>query len=169
MPLLRRTLLKAGLGTSNTSCRHFFAFVPNPLLFDTFSEHPILYSPYLFCVPLLSQPTFAVTCHHRYINQSTSLNGLPFSFTCIQPTFLYLEHLITLLLPTFTLNFLFSHTLPNSLTGIHNFSSDSATSAVSSANNSWFTSHLPPYTLSSSKDFPTSLHSPLAPHYPYTH
>ena len=52
-----------------------------------------------------------------------------------------LEHLITLLLPTFTLNFLHSHTLPNSLTNLYNFSR-SATSAVSSASYSWFISNL---------------------------
>ena len=34
--------------------------------------------------------------------------------------------------------------LPNSLTSLHNFSSESATSAVSSANNSWFISNLFP-------------------------
>ena len=45
----------------------------------------------------------------------------------------YLEHLITLLLPTVTLNFLLWHTLPKTLTTLHNFSSESAISAVSSA------------------------------------
>ena len=49
----------------------------------------------------------------------------------IRPLFPYLEHLITLPLPAFTLNFLLSHTLPNSLTSLHNFS-QSATSAGSS-------------------------------------
>ena len=47
--------------------------------------------------------------------------------------------------PTFTLNSLLSHILPNSLTSLHNFSSESATSAVSSANNSLFISNLPPW------------------------
>ena len=46
-------------------------------------------------------------------------------------------------LSTFTLNFLLSHILPNSLTNLPNFYSESATSAVSSANNSWFISNLP--------------------------
>ena len=56
-----------------------------------------------------------------------------------------LDHPITLLLPTLTLNFLLSHTLPNSLTNLHNFFSASATTAVSSANNSWFISNVPPF------------------------
>ena len=43
----------------------------------------------------------------------------------------------------FTGNFLLSHILPDSLTSQHNFSSESATTAVSSANNSWFISNLP--------------------------
>ena len=52
------------------------------------------------------------------------------------PSFPYLEHLVTLLLLTYTLNVLLSHTLPNSLISLQKFSSESATSAVSSANNS---------------------------------
>ena len=76
--------------------------------------------------------------------------------TCIRAPLPNLEHLITLLLATFTLNFLLSHTLPNSLTNLPNFSSESATSAVSSANNSWFISNLPPLALSSSNPFPST-------------
>ena len=37
----------------------------------------------------------------------------------------------------------FSHTLPNSLASLHNFSSESATCDVSSQNNNWFISNLP--------------------------
>ena len=54
-------------------------------------------------------------------------------------------------------NFLLSHTLPNSLSSLHNFSSVSATSAVSSANNSWFISNLKPFALSNSSPFPRTL------------
>ena len=39
----------------------------------------------------------------------------PFSITCIRSPLPYLEHLTILLLPTFTRNFLLSHTLPKSL------------------------------------------------------
>ena len=95
-----------------------------------------LYTPHSFCVPhlfyILHQLPLATP---RYLKQSTSSNGLPFSITCIRPQFPFLEQLITLFLPTFTLYFLLSHILPNSLTSLHNFS-ESATSAVSSANNS---------------------------------
>ena len=80
-----------------------------------------------------------------------------FSITCIRSTLPYLEHLITLLLSSFTLNFLLSHTLPHSLTNLHNFSSESATSAVSSANNSLFISNLSPFALRSSNPFPSTL------------
>ena len=63
----------------------------------------------------------------------------------------------TLHLPTFTLNFLLLHTLPNSFTSQHDFSSESANGAVSSANNSWFISNLPPSVLSSPSPFPSTL------------
>ena len=86
------------------------------------------------------------------------MNSTPFS---------YLEHLITLLLPTFTLNFLLSHNLPNSLTILPNFSSESDTSPKSSANSSWFISNLalfisnqPPYfsqTWLGSSPYPSTL------------
>ena len=123
-----------------------------------FSALPKLYTSHSFYAPhpfhILHR---SATCDPRYIKQSTSSNSSPFSITCIQSLFPYLEHLITLLLATFTLNFLHPHTLPNSLTNIPNFSSESATSAVSSANNSWFISNLPPITLSSSDPFPSTL------------
>ena len=60
------------------------------------------------------------------------------------------DHLITLLIPTFNLNFLLSHTLPNSLTSLHNFSSESAPRAASSVNHSWFISNRLPFTLNNS-------------------
>ena len=44
----------------------------------------------------------------------------------------------------------FAYSTMHSLTSLPNFSSESATSAVSSANNSWFISNLPPFTLRSS-------------------
>ena len=68
-------------------------------------------------------------------------------------------------LPPFTLNFLVSRTLPNSITSLLNFSSESATSAVSSANNSWFISNLPPFTSTVPALSQAPLHSPLAPHH----
>ena len=77
---------------------------------------PLIHSLY----HILSHPPSAATCDPRYVKQSNcSSNCPPFSITCIRPPFPYLEHLITLLLPTFTLNFLLSHTLPNSLTSRH--------------------------------------------------
>ena len=102
--------------------------------------------------------TSAATCDPRYIKQSASSNysTLNFSLTCIRPSFPYLEHLITLLLPTFTLNNLLSHTLPNSLTSLHNFS-ESATIAVTSVNISWFISNMPQLTLSSYISFKSTL------------
>ena len=134
------------IGTITPSYRHFFTFFPNLLLFSTlFSAPHSLYPLLILCPTSLSQPLSVDTYGPRYLKRSSSLNGSPFSLTCIRPPFPYLEHLITLLLPT-TLNFL-SHNLPNSLTSLHNFCSKSATSAVSSANNSWFISMLPPFTL----------------------
>ena len=78
----------------------------------------------------LSHPPSAATSDPRYLKQSTPYNGSPFSITCIRP-FPYLGHLTTLLLPTFTLNLILSHALPNSLTSLYKFSTESATSAVS--------------------------------------
>ena len=120
------------------------------------------------CIPLFHSVhhnpfTSSISCHLRpqVLRKSTSYNGLPFVLACRRTPFPYLEHLITVLSPTFTFNFFLSHTLPNSPTSLHNFSSESATSlrpascwkwtspsvlraptttsAVSSAYNSWFT------------------------------
>ena len=104
---------------------------------------------FILCTTSISHPPSAATCDPGHLKQSTSSNGSPFSITCIRPPFPYLEHLITSLLSSYTLNFLFSHTLPNLLTSLRNFS-ESATSAVPSANNSWLISILPPFALSSS-------------------
>ena len=58
--------------------------------------------------------TSSISCHLRsqVLKQSTSSNGSPFCITCIRPPLPYVNHLITLLLPTLTVNFLLSHTLP---------------------------------------------------------
>ena len=117
----------------------------------------MLYTPPSFCIPHPFHIIHHPSCIPKYLKPTTSSNGSLFSITCIRPPFPYLEHLITLLLPTFTLIFHLSHTLANSLASLHNFSSESATSAVSSANNSWFISNLPPFTLSSSSPFPSTL------------
>ena len=131
-----------------------------PLSQSSIAQHTFEWSPRSvplihLCTASLSHPPSAATCNPRYLKQYTSSNSLLFSITCIQPPLAYLEHLITLLLQTFTLNFLLSHTLPNSLTSLNNFS-ESATSAVSSPNNSWFISNLPPFALSSSSSFPST-------------
>ena len=42
--------------------------------------------------------TSPATCDPRYLKQSTSSNGSPFSIKCIQSPLRYLEHLITLLI-----------------------------------------------------------------------
>ena len=127
------------------SYRHLLAFISYPLLL--FSAPHALYPSFILCITSLSHPLSAATCDPRYLKQSTSSHGSTFSITCILSPLPYLEHLITLLLPTFTINLLLSHTLPNSITNLHNFSSESATSAVSSANNSWFISNLPQFAL----------------------
>ena len=124
-------------------------FIPNPLLISAFFRAPL--APLIHLIYYAYQIAFTTsiscTCDPRHLTQSTSSNGSPyFSLTCIRPPFPYLEHLTTLLLPTFTLNFLLSHALPNLLNSLHNFYSESATNAVSSANNSWFPSNLPQFT-----------------------
>ena len=50
-------------------------------------------------------------------------NSSPFNLILIRRIFTYLKHLIILFLPIFTLTFLLSHTLPNSLTSLRNFPS----------------------------------------------
>lgn len=59
----------------------------------------------------------------------------PFKLTIIPFLSSVLEHHFTLLLPNFYLQLPLSHTSPNSGTSLHNSSSQSATSAVSSASN----------------------------------
>ena len=151
MPLLRTTPLVQLLLRVDAS----WPLIPNPLLLKTlFSAPQALYPSFILCTTSLSHPPSSATCDPRYLNQSTSSNGSPFSITYIRSPLPYLEHLITLLLPTFTFNFLLPHTLPNSL---NNFSFESATSAVSLANNSWFISNLSPFALCSSNPFQNTI------------
>ena len=119
MPLLRTTPLVQLLLHMDTSS----PLSPVLCCSAYFSALPTLYTPHSFCVPHPLQ--FSICCHLR----SQVLNWIHFLFsiTCIRPPLPYLEHRITLLLPTLTLNFLLSHTIPNSLTSLHNFS-ESATS-----------------------------------------
>ena len=128
--------------TITPSFKHFLSFISNSLLLR-FQHSPRSMSLHSLCTTSISHPPSAATCYPRYLKQSTSSNGLQFSITYIRPQFPYLEHLITLQLPTYSLNFL-SHTLPNSLKSLHNSSTELATSVVSSANNSWFISNLRP-------------------------
>ena len=87
--------------------------------------------------------TSAIHCHLRPQSPISSIDSSA-SFTSIRPTFTFLE-LITKLLRAFTSDFLFSCTLSRSLSSLHNFYSEPATSAVSSGNKSWFISNLPQY------------------------
>ena len=120
-----------------------------------FSALPTLYTHIhsVYHIPF----TLSIICNLRtqVLKTIHSCKGSPFSITFIRPPLPYLEHLITLLLPTLTLNFVFSHTISNSLTNLH--SSESATSAVSSANNSWFISSMEKFALSNSSHFPSTL------------
>ena len=126
MPLLRTMPLVYNYSFIQT--QHFFSFIPNPLLLRTlFSTAQALYSWFIPCTTWLSHPPTAATCDHRYLSQFTSSNGSPLSITCIRPPFPYLERLITFLLTALTLNYLLSHTPPNSLTSLNNFSSESTT------------------------------------------
>ena len=93
-----------------------------PILYCSghFSALPKLSTNYSFCVP---HPFHIL---HQLSLETPSNNPLPlavhlFIITCIRSTLPYLEHLITLLLTTFTRNFLLSHILPNSFTNQHNF------------------------------------------------
>ena len=94
-----------------------------------------LHPSFIQCTTSFSHPPSAATCDPRYLKQPLPVTVRHLE-SCIRLPFLYLEHLKILHLPTFTLNFLLSHTVPNSLTSPHNFYSELATSAVSSANNS---------------------------------
>ena len=71
-----------------------------------FSALPTLDTPsFILCTTSLLQPRTAASCDSMYLKQSTSSHGWPFSRTCIRPKLPYLEHLKTLFLLTFTLNF----------------------------------------------------------------
>ena len=151
--------LHNAVGTITPSYRHFFPFIPNPLLFSTIfsasqSPHYTLHSVYVLHPfhNLHLQPL--ATPGNK--NNPLHLMARHLVSYAIDPHFHTIEHLITLLLLTFTLNFL-SHTLPNSLTSLHNFYFGSATCSVSSANNSWFISNLLPFTLHNSSPFPSTL------------
>ena len=109
------------------------------------------------CTTSLSHPPSAATCDPMYLNTNFFLQRFEIQYRMHSTPITIPQHLIILLLPTVTLNFLLSHTQPNSLTSQHNFSSESATSAVSSANNSWFISNLPPFTHCNSSPFPRTL------------
>ena len=64
------------VGTITHSYRHFFAFIPNPLLLRTlFSTSQTLYQSFILCTTSLSHPPSAATCDPRYLKQSTSSNG----------------------------------------------------------------------------------------------
>ena len=146
MPLLHTTRLVQLLIHINTS------WPLSPIYCSAhFSVLPTLYTPDSFCVPCPFHILHQLPLETQVHKQSTSSDGSPFNITCIRPPLPYLEHLITLLLPTLTLSFLLLHILLNSLTSLQNFSCESATSAVSFANNSWFISNL----------------TPLEPHHPY--
>ena len=86
--------------------------------------------------------TSSILCH---LKQFSFFNGLPFSLTSIRPTFTYPEHIIALCLHPQRFSFA---ALPHLLITPHSIS-ESASSAVSTANNSWVISTLPPFTSSS--------------------
>ena len=113
------------------SYRHFM-YSQSSIALHTFKRSPRL-------VPF-SHPPSAVTLYLKFFKHCTPSYGSPFSLTSVRSAFMSIEHFITSFLPKFILKFLLSHTLPNSLTSVDNFSSESATTAVSSANNSWFKS-----------------------------
>ena len=107
MPLLRTTPLAKLLLHIETT------WPICPILYYSahFSVLPTICTPHSFCVP--HPYRIPIGCHLRpqEFKQSTSSHGSQFSIISIRPSFPYLEHLITLLLPTFTLNFLLSHSL----------------------------------------------------------
>ena len=104
MPLLRTTPLVQLLLHIDTSwplsrilsCSAHFSALPMHALYPSF----------ILCATPLSHSPSAATCDSRYLKQSTFSHASPFSITCSRPPLPYLEHLITLLLPTLTLNFL---------------------------------------------------------------
>ena len=80
----------------------------SPILY--FSEHffralQAQYPSFILCTTSLSHPQPAATCDPRYLKQSTSSNGSPFSITCIRSPLPYLEHLIILLKDMRNINF----------------------------------------------------------------
>ena len=72
-------------GTIIPSCRRIFAIVNNSLLLSTlFSSPQALYPSFILCTTSISHHPFAATCEPRYLKQSTSSIGSPFSLACIR-------------------------------------------------------------------------------------
>ena len=85
--------------------RHFFAFIYNRLLLSTFlNAANFVYPSFILCAT-----TFHILNPWNLATPGSKNNPLPlmvspFTSTPIRTTFTYLEHVIPLLLPTFTLN-----------------------------------------------------------------
>ena len=153
------TSWRSNLIFQTLSCRNFSTFFSNnPLHSTLFSAPHALNPPFILC----TNPFHICHLAPQVLKQSTTSYGSPFSLTCIRLTFTYLNNLLTLLLPTLTRYFLLWHSLPNLLTRLtqcHRYlwGSLEYTSAVSSANNSWFISNLPHLASNSSSPFSNTL------------
>ena len=108
--ILHASALNSAVGIPTPSYRHYFAFIPNPLLINAFSAFLTLYTPHSLCPTSLSNLPFAATCDSQARKTIKFRYGCHF-VTSIRPTITYLAYLITLLLTTFTLNHLLSYTL----------------------------------------------------------
>ena len=84
------------VGTITPSYRHSQHLFQSSIALLTFHSSP-RFTPLIHSVSYIffSHPPSAATCNPRYLQQSNSSNGSPFSLTCIQPTFTYLELFIT--------------------------------------------------------------------------
>ena len=125
------------VGLIISSYRHFLAFILYRLLLSTLFrvlKSVVLNLVRILCTTSFSHPPSTVTCHPRFLKQSTTSNGLPFALTCIRTTFTFLWHLITYYYVHSLSSFFVRILYPNLFTSLHNFSSESATSAVSSEN-----------------------------------
>ena len=77
-----------------------------------FSDPQALHPSFILRTTFLEHPLLVATCDLTYSKQSiVLLTFLPSRFTFIQSTFTYLDHLITLLLPTFNSNLILSQIL----------------------------------------------------------
>ena len=100
-------------------------------------------------------------CHRHLRSPGTKNNPHPLmvchlvAHACIRPPFPYLEHLITLFLPAYTLNSLVTHALPSSMTSLRS-SPMSQPLVIYIANNSCLISDLPPFASSSCGPFPST-------------